>query len=118
MQAIASDSDIIPPSAAPPGQLLTLRQARMLPWLPRRRFSQATAESTLYRWATRGSRGERLQIVTVGRTLCTTEKWLLEFFERCNAAQHPVSRGPGAASTTNVASTGSAARELDKAGIT
>lgn len=45
-----------------------------------KRLPTNTHRSTVYRWA-KGTCGVRLRVVTVGRTRCTTEQWLFEFFE-------------------------------------
>jgi hypothetical protein len=66
------------------------RVPAMLPGRPHR--------STVFRWAQRGCRGVRLRTVSVGRTKCTTEAWLWEFFEQIAAAradQTPCPRATG-----------------------
>jgi len=62
------------------GQLLSLSQAVRLLWMPRRN-GRPIHVATLYRWATRGVKGVRLQTVMVGRTRCVTEQALHEFFD-------------------------------------
>src|SRR5947209_2490630 len=52
--------------------LLTLSQAA--DELPRRRRGRKTHVSTLYRWATAGCRGERLETVQIGATRCTSRE--------------------------------------------
>ena len=62
------------------GDLLTLAQAaRLFP--PRRRESRL-ATSTLWRWATRGVRGTRLDVVRVGGVTYTTAAAIREFIEQ------------------------------------
>src|SRR3954467_7068933 len=58
--------------------------------LPRRRRGRKTHVSTLYRWATVGCRGVRLETIQVGATRCTSREALQRFFER-------LSQGGGAA---------------------
>lgn len=61
----------------PEEDLLTLTQAtRLLPKIGGRKV----AVSTLWRWCTKGLRGVRLQYVRVGRKICTTREFLLQFF--------------------------------------
>ena len=50
--------------------------------LPRRRRGKKTHISTLYRWATSGCRGVRLETIQVGATCCTSREALQRFFER------------------------------------
>src|SRR3954451_17851104 len=60
--------------------LLSLAQAAEE--LPRRRRGRKTHVSTLYRWATAGCRGVRLETVQIGATRCTSREALQRFFER------------------------------------
>ena len=57
--------------------------------LPRRRRGRKTHISTLYRWATAGCRGVRLETVQVGATRCTSREALQRFFERLSAPPDP-----------------------------
>lgn len=59
---------------------LTLSQAAKT--LPRRRGGRPTHASTLFRWATEGLRGVKLEIVQVGGTKCTSREALSRFFAR------------------------------------
>lgn len=43
--------------------------------------------STIYRWAQKGRRGVRLRVVSVGSKRCTTESWLMEFFDAVEKAR-------------------------------
>lgn len=43
--------------------------------------------STVFRWARGGCHSVRLRTVSVGRTLHTTERWLLAFFEEIAVAR-------------------------------
>jgi len=63
-----------------PDHLTPLAAATRLGWMPRRN-GQPIHVATLYRWDTRGVKGVRLQTVMVGRTRCTTEQALREFFK-------------------------------------
>lgn len=63
--------------------LITLAEAAE--GLPRRRRGRKTHISTLYRWATAGCRGVRLETVQVGATRCTSREALQRFFERLSA---------------------------------
>jgi hypothetical protein len=53
--------------------------------LPRRRRGRKAAVSTLYRWASAGVRGIRLETLQVGGTLCTSVQALQRFFDRLTA---------------------------------
>ncbi len=44
--------------------------------------------SLVWRHATRGVRGVRLKTVSVGRTLMTTARWIVEHWEAVDAARH------------------------------
>ena len=60
--------------------------------LPPRRRGKRPAVATLYRWASRGLRGVRLETIRVGGTLCTSLEALQRYCERLsdpldNAAQ-------------------------------
>ena len=59
-----------------------------------RRLPTRTHRSTVYRWAQRGRRGVRLRAVTVGATRCTTEAWLMEFFEAVERTRTVASTTP------------------------
>jgi hypothetical protein len=59
--------------------LLTLAQAA--DELPRRRRGKKTHLSTLYRWATAGCRGIRLETIQIGATRCTSREALQRYFE-------------------------------------
>lgn len=57
--------------------------------LPRRRRGKPTHVSTLHRWATRGLRGVRLEVLRVGGTTCTSREALQRFFTRLTATTMP-----------------------------
>jgi len=61
-------------------EVLTLTEAATR--LPRRRAAKRPHVATLYRWATRGCRGIRLETIRVGGTLCTSVEALQRFCER------------------------------------
>lgn len=61
-------------------KLIPLRDVVNLPFLPRRRRGSKLSFSTVWRWVLRGCEGRKLKAVKVGGTLCTSRKWLQEFF--------------------------------------
>ena len=65
--------------------LITLSAATRLPWMPRR-DGRPLHVATLYRWASRGVNGIKLSTVMVGRTRCTTEQELSDFFKALTEA--------------------------------
>jgi hypothetical protein len=75
----------------PPGPLFRLTQAcKVAPYLKGAgRGGKDINHSTLIRFALHGKvvNGERvrLQTLRVGSALCTTERWLLEFFRKLSA---------------------------------
>jgi hypothetical protein len=56
--------------------------------LPRRRAGRKPHISTLYRWAQRGVRGVRLEILKVGATTCTSTEALQRFCERLTGGEN------------------------------
>lgn len=68
--------------------------------LPRRRAGRPTHPATLYRWASDGFRGVRLETIQVGATLCTSLEALERFFEELSRD----SSGPGPLEERNGAS--------------
>lgn len=42
--------------------------------------------STIWRWCRKGMNGVRLRYLRVGRSILTTQQWMLEFFEALAAA--------------------------------
>jgi hypothetical protein len=54
--------------------------------LPSRQLGKRIHPSTLYRWAVRGIRGQRLEVVRIGGTLYTSREALHRFTERLTAA--------------------------------
>lgn len=49
--------------------------------LPRRRASKRPHPATLYRWASKGLHGIKLETIQVGGTLCTSIEALQRFFD-------------------------------------
>ena len=60
-------------------QILSFVEASSL--LPRRRQGRRVHPATLYRWASGGLRGARLETIQIGGTLCTSVEALQRFFE-------------------------------------
>ena len=93
--------------------LISLAEAATL--LPRRRKGKKPHISCLYRWASRGLRGVRLETVQIGGTRCTSREALARFFasltEGCN--QPKESRSP----TARQRAARQAERELEKLGL-
>jgi Protein of unknown function (DUF1580) len=54
--------------------------------LPDRRGGKRPHVSCVYRWAQRGIRGVRLEVLQIGGTKCTSLEALQRFFERLGAA--------------------------------
>ncbi|MCH8043694.1 MAG: DUF1580 domain-containing protein [Planctomycetes bacterium] len=61
-------------------ELLTLSEAAGL--LPPRRKGKRPHPTTLFRWASNGLRGEKLEVLRVGDTTCTSIAALQRFFRR------------------------------------
>ncbi len=59
--------------------------------LPRRRGGKRVNVATLYRWATHGCRGVRLETIQIGGTRCTSQEALQRFFVKLtNSDRDPV----------------------------
>ena len=52
---------------------------------------------TIYRWATKGMRGFRLETIRIGGTLCTSHEALQRFFDRLTEADPAVRADAGGA---------------------
>ena len=92
-------------------RVMTLAQATK--HLPRRRKGKKPHASTIYRWATNGVQGTRLEVIRVGGTLCTSLEELQRFCERltgADSAQPQTTR-------TRKREIARAKRELKEAGI-
>jgi len=53
-------------------------------WVPRVRAGRPVAPSTLWRWATAGLNGVRLETIKIGGTTCTSREALRRFFAALN----------------------------------
>lgn len=62
--------------------------------LPPRRAGKRPHVSVLYRWATNGLRGHRLETVQVGGTKCTSIEALQRFFNRLGGEGNAVNVDP------------------------
>ena len=56
--------------------------------LPRRRAGKRPHVATLYRWASEGVQGVKLDTLRVGGTLCTSLEALQRFCEQCTKVAH------------------------------
>jgi hypothetical protein len=68
--------------------LIPLTQVPRMPFIPRRRAGRKLNVATVFRWASSGIRGVRLEVVRFGGTLCTTKSALLEFFRSLAPTKH------------------------------
>lgn len=59
--------------------------------LPKRRAGRPVHASTLFRWASRGIKGIRLEVLKVGGTTCTSAAALQRFFQRLTEADEKLS---------------------------
>ena len=62
-------------------QPISLTNATKLKLFPERRNGKRPAVTTLWRWATKGCRGVKLETIRIGETLCTSAEALQRFFE-------------------------------------
>lgn len=93
--------------------LISLNDACRL--LPKRRGGKRPHVATLFRWASVGCRGIRLETVQIGGTKCTSRAALDRFFARLSQTPAaPASNGPPAAAQLDAAQI---KRELDKEGL-
>jgi hypothetical protein len=93
--------------------LKSLSEAAKL--LPRRRRGKRPHPSTLHRWATNGLRGEKLEVLRVGGTICTSEQALCRFFERLTKGDRTLGATIQTAEITVARS--DADQELDELGL-
>ena len=98
-------------------ELITLREAAKL--FPRRRRGKRPHFSTLWRWALRGVRGIKLEVISVGDTLCTTREALEAFARQVTAARGFSVCSPSAerSSRQRKREIAQAEHNLDRAGI-
>jgi hypothetical protein len=80
-----------------PKQLLTMRKAAEL--MPRLRRDRPVTAATVWRWATYGLRGIRLETIQVGGVRCTSRAAMQEFCEAVKAAREADAKYNGAAET-------------------
>jgi hypothetical protein len=65
--------------------------------LPRRRGGRRVNTATLYRWASHGCRGVKLETIQIGGTKCTSQEALRRFFNRLAGPGHDPSVAAGSA---------------------
>jgi len=65
--------------------LLTFSQA--CSYLPRRRRGRKAATSTIWRWATRGLRGVKLEVIRLGGQSYTSREALQRFADRLSGGE-------------------------------
>jgi hypothetical protein len=75
------------------GKLIRLNDVPKLAWIPPRRRGSRLAIATVHRWCSKGRNGIRLRHVSAGGTRCTTEAWLMEFFEALAGAETAAEHG-------------------------
>jgi hypothetical protein len=92
--------------------LLTLSQAARL--RPPGRAGRPTHPSTPYRWATRGIRGHRLEVVRLGGVTYTSREALQRFAERLTSDAAGLPAPPPAPDRR---AADAAAAELDRRGV-
>jgi hypothetical protein len=66
--------------------LITLTEATR--YCPRRRKGRKAHFTTVFRWATRGIRGECLEVIDTPSGLCTSRPALLRFFAKLTVARN------------------------------
>lgn len=54
--------------------------------LPARRAGKRPHVATMYRWASRGLRGQKLETIRIGGTLCTSLQALQRFFDKLSGS--------------------------------
>jgi len=82
--------------------------------LPQRPSGKRLHVATLYRWATRGRLGVRLEVLRVGGQTCTSMEALQRFFDRLTALQAKEPPPPARRPSANAAATD---RELERHGF-
>ena len=94
-------------------KLIPLKDVADLPWLPNRKNGKWHI-ATIYAWVNRGRHGVKLRTVWAGG-LCTTERWLMEFFSA--AAGQAIEQAEEVQSKERDSAIARAERELDAAGV-
>ncbi len=82
--------------------------------LPARRMGKKPNLSTLYRWAQRGCRGVKLEVIQVGACKCTSQEALQRF---CEALTDPTAAKPTRTARQRERQIAAADAELSAAGI-
>ena len=70
------------PTVEPP---IPLAKVPTIPWLPQLRPGRRLSCSTIFRWASKGLNGHRLETLRIGGTACTSEAAIKRFFGRLTA---------------------------------
>jgi hypothetical protein len=96
---------MIDPTLEPPIALADVPKIR---WLPKRPHI-----CSVFRWAQKGLRGHRLEVISIGGTRCTSEAALVRFFERISDPTAPIQTTTTAQRARQVEATN---RRLEKAG--
>ncbi|MCX5658472.1 MAG: DUF1580 domain-containing protein [Planctomycetota bacterium] len=84
-------------------RLIRLSDVPRLKTLPRGHRQRRMHVSVVYRWAKRGLRGERLETIRVGGSLCTSREALQRFFNRLSGSPSPVLPEPPASRRRQIA---------------
>jgi hypothetical protein len=81
--------------------------------LPRLRNGRPVSPATIWRWASHGLRGVKLEVVKVGGTTCTTVQAMRRFFDRIGSSAGE----PPPTPHLNTRRAEAAAEQLDRLGI-
>jgi hypothetical protein len=92
-----------------PKELLTMRRTAEL--MPRLRNDRPVTAATVWRWATYGLQGIRLETIVIGGVRCTSRGALQEFCEAVKAAKEAEAKYNGAAETPREIRRGPKARK-------
>lgn len=95
-------------------ELVTFREAARR--LPPRRGGRHAHVATFYRWALRGIRGIKLEIIQIAGSRCTSMEALQRFFDRLDRVSD-AQQMPPRTSATRQRQIESAERELNESGI-
>src|SRR4051794_11026802 len=85
-------------------------------YIPRKRGRKVHL-ATLYRWASRGIRGVKLEVIRVGGATCTSGEALQRFFNRLTEAEADPDRQAPRTSAARTRAVEQADRELDRLGV-